>query len=398
VIKRETKKNIFDHFEMENISFAGRMKDVEFLDRLYPLKKMESSDSRYENAYGDIWQHTENNFDYERNWVFRDSRFELLDGSDDQLLKFLCEMIHPLVRPDQEEALKILNIANDWLRIDGWELRPSRKIAGGNIYAFKVTHGSPEPMPSEDDLAHIWTSDGLRLFVSHRDRHKAEAKQLAIELNKYGISSFVAHESIQPMTVWKNEILKSLRTMDACLCYITNDFYESEWTNQEIGFALNKGVPIYLYSVDKTDPKGFKLDIQAIKTGLPELLKCIKADFANNHKFKKSFIEKFVGAQDVSFDAAKNSFFNLVGLNYDDNEIEEIVSAITAKTKNVNKLVVVLIDAIKDDHKTHPLLRKYAYYHEYLNKHILAGHTRKIFSFNKTGEWTFEVKETRKTV
>ena len=50
MIKRETKKNIFDHCEMENINFSGRMKDVEFLDRLYSFKKMESSDSRYEKV------------------------------------------------------------------------------------------------------------------------------------------------------------------------------------------------------------------------------------------------------------------------------------------------------------------------------------------------------------
>lgn len=396
LIKRETKKNIFDHFEMENINFSGRMKDVEFLDRLYLLQKMKSSDSRYENAYGDIWQHTENNFDYERNWVFRDSRFELQDGSDDQFLKFLCEMIHPLVRPDQEEVLKILAIANDWLRVDGWELYPVRKIAGGNIYAFKTTSGTSEPMPNEDELTGIWNPSKIRLFISHRDQHKIEVKKLSEELGSHGISGFVAHESIPEQSFWRHEILKALRSMDACLCYITDDFFESIWTNQEIGYALAKGVPIYLYRVGKTDPKGFLSDIQAIKTGQTGLLNCIKKDFSSNSTFKNTFIQNFVAAKDGSFDRAKERFFDLVGFHFNNAEVENIAEAFSAKAKYTNQLNAVLYDPIKDEHKNHPSLKKYTHYREYLSNEILNQHTNKIYSVHNDGSGRFSIAKNPK--
>lgn len=396
MLKRETKKNILDHLEMEGIQFSGRMGDLQFLERLYRLQEMESHDGRYENAYTDIWQHTINNNDYEGNWVFNDDRFELLDGPDEQLLRFLCEMAHPLVRADKDEANRIVTIANDWLQPEGWELYTLRQIAGGGIFSFRAISGTFEPLPSEIELNRIWTANKLRLFISHRDVHKAEVKKLAAELERYGISSFVAHDSIGPMREWKNEILKALKSMDAFLCYITNDFYASVWTNQEVGFAIAKGIPLYLYSADRSDPKGFKLDIQAIKTGKFELVRCIKDDFAKNKTLKKALIQKFIDAQETSFDIAKNAFYDLVGLEFVDDEIDTIVEAITAKTKSVNKLVVSLVDQIKDEHSNHPLLRKYKNYNDYLQNDILSRHSRKTFTFEKTGTWTYVVKEQKK--
>ena len=60
---------------------------------------MESNDSRFPNAIDDIWQHRINNpNDWEDNWIFNDSRFNLMSCDDSIFLNFLCEMIHPIVR------------------------------------------------------------------------------------------------------------------------------------------------------------------------------------------------------------------------------------------------------------------------------------------------------------
>ena len=247
----------------------------------------------------------------------------------------------------------------------------------------------------EDVVAHIWSPDKLKFFISHRDKHKADAKKIGEELSKYGISSFVAHDSIQAMSTWKDEIMKALQTMDACLCFITKDFYESEWTNQEVGFALAKGVPIYLYSVDRTDPRGFKLDTQAIKTGLPELVSCIKRDFAQNNKFKSLFIEIFTEAINGSFDCAKNKFYDLVDLNFNDQEIEKIVGAFSAQAEYINQLCVILRDPIKPEHKNHPKLRNYTYYRDYLNNDILKHHSSKSYAV-VGGQEGYSIQKRRK--
>lgn len=357
---------------MEEIFFHGRMSEVKFLSRLYQLEKLPSYDNRCENALQDIAQHTEWNNDYQGNWAFEEDRFQLYEN-DDKFLKFLCEMAHPLVRPDNKQAQRILTIANDWLKVDGWELFPIREIAGGNILGYRETNAVQKPR--EEEVEHIWTADKLRFFISHRDIHKVEAKKLGASLTSYGISSFVAHDSIQAMSTWKHEIMKALKTMDACICFITKDFYESEWTNQEIGYALARGVPIYLYSVDGSDPKGFKLDTQAIKTGFSSLVNCIKQDFLGTPKLKKIFIDNFADAKDGNWDHAKNMFFDLVGLEFNNEEIEAIVEAINTKAKYNNQLLTILNDKIKPEHLSHPRLKTYTHYREYLDKDILKKHS-----------------------
>lgn len=80
--------------------YYGRLTEVEFLRRIYPIDKMPSTDSRYPNAEGDIWQHTVNNDDWEYGWIFQDSRFGLLEGDDTILLNFLCAVFHPAYRKE----------------------------------------------------------------------------------------------------------------------------------------------------------------------------------------------------------------------------------------------------------------------------------------------------------
>lgn len=62
--------------------------------------------------------------------MFGDRRFNLLQGPADGFLRFLCEMVHPVVRPDRNGALKLVQEFNDQLRLEGWQLVEEEKIAG----------------------------------------------------------------------------------------------------------------------------------------------------------------------------------------------------------------------------------------------------------------------------
>ncbi|WP_204305911.1 hypothetical protein, partial [Stenotrophomonas maltophilia] len=62
----------------------------------------------------------------------------------------------------------------------------------------KAVNLARQPHTNPDGLS-IWQPGNLRLFISHRDTHKAAAKALATALLKYGISAFVAHDTIEPM-------------------------------------------------------------------------------------------------------------------------------------------------------------------------------------------------------
>ena len=129
-----TRKDLFDAMIIEEIDWSGSLEEPEFLSRLYDLKSLRSGDSRFDDAAGDIWQHRVNNFDWDDHWVFHDSRFDLMNGDDEILLRFLAESVHPVVRPDVTECQRIVQLYNEYLKRDGFELAEKSRISGKPIF------------------------------------------------------------------------------------------------------------------------------------------------------------------------------------------------------------------------------------------------------------------------
>ncbi|WP_186208212.1 abortive infection family protein [Burkholderia gladioli] len=134
-ISEVTRRDIIDSLVSENVEWSGRLEDQEFLARLFDLNSMPSTDHRYPNAAGDIWKHRVANFDWPSDWVFYDERFNLLHGDDEVFLRFLCEMLHPVVRPDPTECERLLQMFNQRLVADGFELAERTRISGRPVYA-----------------------------------------------------------------------------------------------------------------------------------------------------------------------------------------------------------------------------------------------------------------------
>lgn len=134
-ISELTRRNIFDAIQIDNIAWWGRLDDVQFLSRIYDLESLPSTDNRFSNAQGDIWQHRFNNDDWEDNWIFQDIRFGLQRGDDEILLRFLCETLHPVVRQDSTEVERLKQLYNDCLKHDGFEIIEKTRISGKPVYA-----------------------------------------------------------------------------------------------------------------------------------------------------------------------------------------------------------------------------------------------------------------------
>lgn len=113
------------------------------------------------------------------------------------------------------------------------------------------------------DSEHLWVKGTFRLFLSHVSIHKVAVSELKGELRKLGVSSFVAHEDIEPTLEWQEEIDLALRSMDGFAALLTPEFHESRWTDQEIGFALARGIPVIPVRLGM-DPYGFIGKIQGL--------------------------------------------------------------------------------------------------------------------------------------
>ena len=176
----------------------------------------------------------------------------------------------------------------------------------------------PVPGPTYDpDSLPIWKPGMVRLFISHRDTHKSKANELARALEPYGISSFVAHDTIEPMTQWRAEIRKGLETMEIMLAFVTDDFRESVWTNQEIGFALARKIPVISLKLQQRDPEGFIDEQQALKGRLDAPAASVQVIYnllaerlGNRERLQSGLISVFVASQ--SFPQTINCFKRMV--------------------------------------------------------------------------------------
>jgi hypothetical protein len=130
-------------------------------------------------------------------------------------------------------------------------------------FLFDISSSLSGPAPTNPDNLSFWRPGHIRLFISHRDTYRREASALASALEGFGISCFVAHDHIEPMESWQHQIEAGLETMEIFLALVTSDFHDSVWTNQEVGFAKSRGVPVVCLKVG-ADPKGFIADKQAL--------------------------------------------------------------------------------------------------------------------------------------
>ncbi|MCD4664019.1 MAG: abortive infection family protein [Bacteroidales bacterium] len=183
-----TRRSIFDYMEIEKIWWNGRLEEPNFLSRIFDLESLPTTDGRFENAAGDIWQHRINNpQDWPDDWIFYDDRFNLLNCDDYIFLQFLCEMVHPVVRPNKSEVSKLHQFINQVLSEDGYELVEKTKISGRPIYSGRQKLIGPESLHKKNSeiserLSAEYVSKQISLMESAIDNSPHVAIGIAKEL------------------------------------------------------------------------------------------------------------------------------------------------------------------------------------------------------------------------
>jgi hypothetical protein len=132
-----TRQAIADLLRTQGVNWAGRFDEPEFLSRLYDLDTIPSNDHRTTSAAGDIHIHRVSFNDWANDWLFTDSRFDLLHAPDDELLRFPCETVHPEVRPDAAEARALVEAYNRELEADGYALVEVNVISRRPVYSWQ---------------------------------------------------------------------------------------------------------------------------------------------------------------------------------------------------------------------------------------------------------------------
>lgn len=237
-----------------NINWAGRLDEVHFLDRIFDLKSLPSTDDRFKDAGQDIWQHRINNSDWQDDWIFYDSRFNLIYCEDETFLKFLCETIHPVVRSDIEEVKRLGNIYNKHLNADGFELTEYTTISERPVFKGKemsragkllqkikeLDTANSDESDTNSTIAHTTEEGSLRVFLCHASEDKAEARKLYAKLKKDGFIPWLDEEDLLPGSDWDLEIRKAVRSTDVVLILIShNSVTKAGYVQKEIKQALD---------------------------------------------------------------------------------------------------------------------------------------------------------------
>ena len=96
----------------------------------------------------------------------------------------------------------------------------------------------------------------IRLFASHLASQKSLVKSVADALEIFSVSLFVAHVDIAIDDEWHAAIESNLQSVDAGVVFLHPKFNESAWCDQEVGWLLGRGVPVFTLKFAHQDPYG----------------------------------------------------------------------------------------------------------------------------------------------
>lgn len=117
---------------------------------------------------------------------------------------------------------------------------------------------------STSDVARIWKEGYFRLFVSHCSADKQFCAMVSEKLDRVRVDAFIAHEAIEPDLPWQHEIKLGLASCHALMFVASEASNQSFWCQQEVGWALGRGVLVTSYMLGQ-EPVGFANSLQGWK-------------------------------------------------------------------------------------------------------------------------------------
>ncbi|GEN89786.1 hypothetical protein [Oceanobacillus sojae] len=132
-ISEITRRNIMNELYTRG-NIEGKLEITDFLNRIWSLENMSSTDFRFNNAQEEISQHMINNLDWDEPYLY-EVYLDVLTATDETIIQFLELIIHPIVR-DPIEAKEYLEVINSHLVKDGYQFFPSNKLSGYTVYTI----------------------------------------------------------------------------------------------------------------------------------------------------------------------------------------------------------------------------------------------------------------------
>lgn len=222
-ISKKIKLEIYNTLKKEKLIFDEE-KWMDFLNSIWDLRAMPSTDDRYANAYDDIIQHTVNNDDWELDELFLEI-LKLLED-DKKFIKFIETIVYPVFRKNEDEIINFVLLINSYLEKEKFSLIVSSY--------------------DQNDLP-IYTVDVKLNDNLYSDLPKNE---IVFNLVREAQGTYFRFNSHTPPTTMPSFVLVNQRGWD-----------DSGWrTNFGLFYYENKINKTYIGSVKITDSVNYNLD------------------------------------------------------------------------------------------------------------------------------------------
>jgi len=234
-ISEVTRRNIIDYLLFKKYPFHGRLDIMSFLKRIWDLSSMPSTDHRFRDAEGDIWQHMINNYDWEYDYLLY-TRLDLLGCNDEIFLKFLETCIHPVVLNDETQVSETLSEFNKFLAPDGYRLEVSSQISGRPVYKAVRFDVKKESALGKHAYEVV-------LSFAGEDREYVEAVAECLKENNVK----VFYDKYEEVTLWGKDLVEHLDKVYRgsaryCVVFISKNYANKVWTTHERRSALAKAI------------------------------------------------------------------------------------------------------------------------------------------------------------
>src|SRR4030042_1176169 len=233
-ITQVTRTAILDEILLADRSFHGRMDLLAFLERVWPLSSMRSTDTRFGDAKWDIWQHMVGNYDWTDEYLLT-TRLDILGCEDNTFLQFLAMCLHPLAVHDAEEADELASSFNKHLKADGYHLVITSYISGKPVYSGMDINASTDTSQE---------SSVYEIVLSFAGEDRPYVEEVADHLTEQDVRCF--YDKYEDVTLWGKDLAEHLDKVYSsarfCVMFISKHYADKVWTNHERRSALARAI------------------------------------------------------------------------------------------------------------------------------------------------------------
>jgi hypothetical protein len=233
-ISEVTRRDIIDYLILREEPFFGRIGLISFLKRIWDLSSLPSTDQRFTNAEGDIWQHLVNNNDWDYEYLLV-TYLNLLKCDEEIFLLFLQQILHPMVLNNETLLSESVNEINQFLIHDGYKFEVDSLISGRPIYKAK----------KNNMISTSFEEFSFEVVLSFAGEDREYVEKVAEFLRDHNVKIF--YDKYEEVTLWGKDLVEHLDKVYRgsaryCVMFISEHYANKIWTNHERKSALARAI------------------------------------------------------------------------------------------------------------------------------------------------------------